>query len=1068
MRRLGLLLLLTAFSGGVLFGQAQSNAADLIGVAKDESGGVLPGVDITIRNVATGVERTTFTDDSGSYRAPLLPPGEYEVKFQLEGFATQIFQGVRLTVGQSANLDVTMKIATTETEVTVTSDAAIIEKQKTVQASTISQVDIQNLPINGRNFLDFALLTPGVTDSNSLVTEAAVQAPTSGLSFGGQDQRSNYVTVDGADNIDAISNSVRSTLSQEAIQEFQINRNTFSAEFGRARGGVINIVSKSGGNQFHGTGFFFLRNNSLDATNTFATSNPTEPEFKRYQFGGVLGGPIVRDRTFFFASYEGLRRDESLFVNFLDDLSIFNPTQSQLDLFNFLASTGIQPLQILREAFVGQSFGVLRTLPTNFPQTLALFDRESGVFPFSADSDTFSVKLDHQISNDNQMSFRFNINDSNNDNAQFGALEGVSNGVSFDSFDYSLVFSDTHIFSATTYNDFKFQFSKRDFTVNTNDPNGPQVTIAGVAEFGREFFNPTGYEQFVYQATENLTLIRGDHTLKFGVDLNVLDFSGFAEVFLGGRFAFGERVPLGLIMDSLLGAGTATGLGTQLATPVALGGLGRPDLVANLSAPVTSLQSFNFGLPITFLQGFGDPNTGFTYPQLALFLQDTWKVKENFTLNLGIRYDWDKRAETTNVVSTTAPFQFETAPVNDRNNVSPRFGFAWDPFNNNRTVIRGGYGIFYQNYFQAIAFVSQVLSGQISQVFLPLTGLPGITNVTSANIWALVCPDGNCQNGVSGGAALQQFGITPGSTPSVILPGAGDVVNPYSHQASLGFEQAFGSDVSLSLDYSLNKGIKLIRSRDINVLRLGFNQFAGRGMDPRFAQINQIETSGSSIYHSFSVGLKKRFSRNYAFNLAYTLGKSIDDTTDFITPLQPNNQAYLRGERALSSFDQRQRLVISGVFQSGYKAGSGQGFAKNILADWVVAPILTWNSGKAFNVLNGFDRNNDTHEETDRPLLTNGDQVGRNTGRGPTFFGFDLRLSRKFRLPREETYFEFLFEAFNLFNNVNYSGVNNVVGITPLTTANVEGSSDIPANRPLGFTAAFDPRQIQLGFRFNF
>ncbi len=1068
MKRLGAFFLIVAISGGILFGQAQSNAADLIGVIRDETGGVLPGADITVRNVATGIARNTVTDDTGSYRVPLLPPGEYELRVALEGFTTQVLQGIVLTVGQSANLDVVLKVQSSETEVTVTSDAAIIEKQKTVQASTISQNEIQNLPINGRNFLDFALLTPGVTDNNSLVTESAVQAPTSGLSFGGRDQRSNYVTVDGADNIDAISNSVRSTLSQEAIQEFQINRNTFSAEFGRARGGVINIVSKSGTNTVHGTGFYFIRHNALDATNTFATSNPTEPEFKRHQFGGVVGGPIIKDRTFFFASYEGLRRDESLFVNFLDDLSIFEPTPSQSALFGFLASTGIPSLNFLSQAFVGTTAGALRTLPTNFPETLALLDRESGVFPFSADSDTFSIKVDHQVSNSNQMSLRFNINSNTNDNSSFGALEGVSNGVSFDSFDYSLVFSDTHIFTSTTLNDFKFQFSKRDYTVNTNDPNGPQVTIAGVAEFGREFFNPTGYEQFVYQATENLTLIRGNHTLKFGADLNILDFSGFAEVFLGGRFSFGERVPLGLVMDSLLGTGTAQGLITQLATPTAAGGLGRPDLIPNVLAPISSLQSFNFGLPISFLQGFGDPNTGFTYPQLALFVQDTWKLRENFTLNLGVRYDWDSRAETTNVVSTTAPFQFETAPVNDRNNVAPRFGFAWDPANNGKTVIRGGYGIFFQNYFQAIAFVSQVLSGQISQAFLPLTGLPGITPLTSADVWELVCPEGNCQNGISGQQALTELGLTPGSTPSVILPGAGDVVNPYSHQASLGFEQAFGRDFSLSLDYSFNRGVKLIRSRDINVLPVGFNLFAGRGMDPRFVQINQIETSGSSVYHSFSVSAKRRFSHNFSFNVAYTVGKSIDDTTDFITPLQPNNQAFLRGERSLSTFDQRQRLVVSGVFQSPRRAGSGQGFVGNFLADWVVAPIVTWQTGRPFNLLNGFDRNNDTHDETDRPLQSDGTQIGRNTGLGPGFFGTDLRISRKFRLPREETYFEFLFEAFNLFNNVNYSGVNQVVGNQQLANARVEGSSDIPANRPLGFTSAFDGRQIQFGFRFNF
>ncbi|MFQ5739267.1 MAG: carboxypeptidase regulatory-like domain-containing protein, partial [Acidobacteriota bacterium] len=1047
---------------GVLHAQAQINTADLAGVVKDQTGAVLPGVDLTVSNVRTGLSRSAISDDRGNYRFPLLPPGLYEVRAELPGFATKIYRDNTLTVGQSANLDILLEPAGTQTEIVVRTDVNIVEKERTVQASTINQLQIENLPINGRNFLDFALLTPGVSDKSTLATARAVQTPTSGLSFGGQDQRSNSLTIDGADNVDLISNSVRSTLSQDAIQEFQINRNTFAAEFGRSRGGMINIVSKSGTNAFHGSGFFFFRDNSLDARNTFAFGpggTPADPDFNRYQWGGTVGGPIVEDRTFFFGSYERLDRDESLFVNFLDDTSIFEPTTSQKELFGFLASTGIPSLQLLSAAFIDPRFGVLQTLDANFPATLNLFRNESGVFPFSANSNTFSIKVDHQASSSNQMYFRFNHTDSFTDNASFGALEGVSNGVKFDVEDLASVFSDTHIFSPSTLNEFRFQFARRQFNVPTNDPFGPEVVVSGVAEFGREFFNPTGYDENTYQITNNFTVIRGSHTLKMGGDLEVTDLDGFAEVFLGGQFTFGEAIPLAIIMDTLLGPGTAAGLITQLATPTSLGGLGNPALLTTVTDPITAVQSFNFGLPITYFQGFGDPTTGFTLPQLGLYLQDTWKVSQNFTLNLGVRYDTDWPSDTQNVISKTAPFQFETGPANDRNNFAPRLGFAWDPWNNGRTVVRGGYGIFYQNFFQAIAFVSQVLSGQISQVFLPITGLPGITDVTSADIWGYIQA-----TGATGQEALQAFGINPGTTPSVILPGAGDVQSPYSHQASFGIEQAFGSDWALSLDYILNRGVHLIRSRDINVNQVGPNEFVNPpAADLRFIQINSIETSGSSIYHGFTAALRKRFSHHYAFNVAYTLGKSIDDTTDFITQFQANNQRDLRSERSLSTFDQRNRFVVSGVFNSPYRVSSSQGVGKNILADWVLSPIITWANGKPFNLLLGFDANGDTHEETDRPVLTNGLLAGRNTGKGPNFFSTDLRLARRFRLPRENTFFEFTFEAFNLFNNVNYAGVNNVVGNLALDTSTVTGSKSIPANRPLGFTAAFDPRQIQFG-----
>ncbi|MFQ5930008.1 MAG: TonB-dependent receptor domain-containing protein, partial [Acidobacteriota bacterium] len=562
--------------------------------------------------------------------------------------------------------------------------------------------------------------------------------------------------------------------------------------------------------------------------------------------------------------------------------------------------------------------------------------------------------------------------------------------------------------------------------------------------------------------------IRGNHNLKAGVDFNILDLSGFAEVFLGGQFTFAEAIPLASIMNSLLGPGTAAGLIRQLSTPSSVGGLGRPDLAPNVLAPISSVQAFNFGLPITYFQGFGNPNTSFNYYQLGLYLQDSWRVRENFTLNLGVRYDVDFRPETQNVTSATVPFSFDFGSTSDRNNVAPRLGFAWDPTNNGKTVVRGGYGLYYQNFFQAIAFVSQVLAGQISQVFLPITGLPGFS-ATSKEIWGFFQ-----KTGTLGESALGAFGISPGTTPAAILPGDQNVVNPYSHHASFGIEQELTPDLSISVDYLLNRGVHLIRSRDTNVRQVGPNQFqlfpspTLLALDPRFVQVNMIETSGSSIYHGFSLSFRKRFSRNYSAMLSYTLGKVIDDTTDFITPLQPNNQADLRSERSLSSFDQRNRLVISGLWQSPHRLSSSNSLLRNVFADWSVAPIVTLSSGRPFNLLLGFDLNGDTHSQTDRPVLSDGTIVGRNTGKGPSFFTTDLRIARRFNFPRDETNFEFIFEAFNLFNNVNYSGVNNVVGTMPLTTGVVEGSNRVFANQPLGFTSAFDPRQIQFGFRLNF
>ena len=1053
-------LLVLVLSVGA-YAQSQANTADLRGVVLDPSEAVVPGVSVAAVNVATGLTRSGITDDEGTFQLLLLPPGEYEVRAEMPGFAIKVIQGIRLTVGQYAEMVVELEVSSQETAITVTGATEIVERQKTVQASTIEEQQIDNLPINGRSYLDFTLLTPGSTTQNSLVTFSAPQTPSSGISFAGQDLRSNYVTIDGADNVDVVSNGVRATMSQAAIQEFQISRNAFSAEFGRARGGIINIVSKSGTNEFHGSGFFFFRNNSLDARNTFARLD--DPPFKRYEYGGTVGGPIVQDRTFFFASFERLDRNESNFVTFLDDPAIFKATSSQNELFGFLGAVGDPKLTALATAFANPQFGILNTTGLNFPGTLNLFERESGIFPFKADQNLFSAKLDHRFSDNNDFFTRVSYSNSFNDGADFGALQGVSNGLSFDTRDFSLVFSDTHIFSPNTLNDAKFQYGNRNFEALTNDPNGPEIILAGVAQFGREFFNPSGYEEEMFQVTDSATFIRGNHTLKAGIDVNLLNIGGYAEVFLGGQFSFGEAIPLGLIIDQVAGAGTAKSLAVLLATPPAGGGLGRPDLVPNLGAPITSVQSYNFGLPLTYFQGFGDPTTDINYTQMALFLQDTWRVSNTFTLNLGMRYDTDWRPETQNVVSSeSAPFAFERASISDRNNLAPRLGFAWNPDGLGGTVVRGGYGIFYQNFFQAIAFVSQVLSGQISQVFLPLTGLPGF-DVTSKEVYGAYRAAGKIDESV-----LEGLGVQPGTTPSVILPGAGNVRNPYSHHASFGIERRLARDWALSLDYLMNRGLGLIRSRDINVRQIGDNEFALPGLDPRFVQVNMIETSGSSIYHGFTVSLKKRFSQNYSLSGSYSLGRGIDDTTDFITQLQANNQRDLRAERSLSAFDQRQRFVISGLYQSPHSPLIDNGFMRNLLADWTVAPIITVGAGRPFNLLLGFDENGDTHEETDRPVTSSGGIVGRNTGVGPAYVTTDLRISRRLPIAQETVNVDLIFEAFNLFNNVNYSGVNNVLGTTVIDSGHVTGSSDIAPSRPLGFTSAFDPRQIQFGFRLTF
>jgi hypothetical protein len=346
-----------------------------------------------------------------------------------------------------------------------------------------------------------------------------------------------------------------------------------------------------------------------------------------------------------------------------------------------------------------------------------------------------------------------------------------------------------------------------------------------------------------------------------------------------------------------------------------------------------------------------------------------------------------------------------------------------------------------------------VLNGtQIAQVFVPLTGLPQLgINATSAQVWGLAKQQNVFGNRTITSNDIARLGLQPGLTPPVLLDADPGIVNPYSQQFSLGIDREVPGSLTVSVNYLGNHGVKLIRSRNVNLQRVGTNAYgpAFAPINPRLLQNNRVESSGSSIYHGLTLGVTKRYSDHFQFQAAYTFSKAIDDTTDFITDLQPANQLDLRRERGLSSFDQRQRLVVNGML----------GFA-----GVTIAPIFTYSGGHPFNLLLGFDANNDTNANTDRPLF-----AGRNTGMGPDLMTFDLRVAKEFRFRTDSPYrLQAIFEAFNLFNRVNFSGVNNVVGNTPLTTYGVRGRRDVGPAVPLGFTSAFDPRQIQLGLKFRF
>lgn len=1087
---LGLLLCISS-----AFSQSQVSSADLKGTVTDASGAVLPGVSITITDTDKGTVRQVVTGERGQYLAPLLPPApNYEGKAELSGFATQIKKGITLNVGQSVIIDFKMEVSGTATEIIVTSATPIIEIERTQQSNVIDEKRIDSLPINGRNYLDFSLLTPGVTSQNPLTNTGLPQLPTSGLSFSGQSGRNNSVTIDGADNNDASGASVRNTLSQEAIQEFQINRSNFSAEFGRASGGLINIVTKSGTNAVHGNLFLFWRDNSLDARNPFAFGpnlSNIDPQFSRMQYGATIGGPIVKDRTFYFGSFERLDRIESQFLPFNQNAAVFSPTAGQAALISGVAALPASADIPVPSALAAALSSALNIGPGSAGRRL--LDQESGVKPFFSEFTTASIRLDHSFSASNQFNARFNWTDTFDQGFVIANLRARTNGANNDTRDIGFVVANTNIFNAKIVNEARFQFANRDFNSVPVDRNGPSIAIAGIGDFGRNFNIDSLRNEKRYQWVDNLTLNYGRHRIKTGVDINHINISSVTEIFFGGVFGFGQDIPLPAVYPSIV-AGLNAQLPpaaristdfTRLITQLAL--TGRSSLIPNVVAPLTPLQSFKLGVARFYQQGFGNPNVKISADQLAFYLHDSIKLRRDFTLDAGLRYEFEIQPEGIH---------------RDYNNWGPRLGFSWAPGGSQKAVIRGGYGLYYSPLYQAVAFISKVLSRDagIFQVFVPATGTPFLPPATnSISIYQtllargfILTPDGRVGPKKVTAADLAPFGITPRANApfSVVFGVDPKIENPYSSQASFGMDLKLHQDWVFSANYIFNKGNKLLRLRDTNVIRTRTNRDLGTPIfsriNPLLLQVNQVETSGAAIYHGGTFELNKRFSRHHGLSVAYTISKTIDTATDILLGFKPNNNDDVRAERGLSLFDQRQRLVISGVFETPFERGTPWGHA---FADITISPIFSVGSGRPWNLELSFDTNGD-NQNTDRPFVVVPGRpavyAGRNTGIGPDFINFDLRVMKRLEI-KEKSSVELSFEAFNLFNRVNFSGVNNIVpsatliipdAANPLGFRSVVSSVQLPSFRVKGgggrvtefsgFTAAFAPRQIQLALKIRF
>jgi hypothetical protein len=1007
--------------------QSTSRAA-LSGTVVDPSGGRIPGASVTLTNSETGFTRQTTTDSIGFYRFDLLPPGSYDLSVETTNFRKETIRGIPLRVGSAATQDISLNIAGAAAAETVTEPEPPVETERTQQANTVELRAITDLPIDRRDYLTFSLLAPGVADSTALAdanTFRVKQTPDSGMSFYGSNGRGNAVNVDGGESNDG-GGGVRPTVGQEAVREFQINRSDYSAEFGGARGGVVNIVTKSGTNNLHGSLFGFFRNQSLDATNPFAevlrpdnTLVREKPDSSRQQFGASIGGPVRKDRTFYFFNYEQQRRREHTAVPILTDLSVFGPTPQQKLILSQLPA-----------AAAGQLTAALSTPPA----IQQMFQINSGIFPFQTDRYQGLMRVDHQWNDRNQLSFRSNTSRIYDTNPNVIALTGYSRGYVQEFFDTTASASWIHTFSPRVINEAHAQFNYNDVLTSTNDPFGPALEIAGTGNFNRDRFLPSDLTTRHIELFDNVTSSVGRHTLKAGAYVLIRSEHADSATFFSGRFTFGP-LPGSLVNPALA------------------------------STSITALQAFNLGLAQSYQQGFGNGIVTATYPLYAGFVQDQWRLAPGITVNAGLRYEVDRRR----------------APLpTSYTNIAPRIGIAWSP--DGKTVLRAGYGLYYATIDFQIDYAVYAL-GVTAAGFRPIAQVlttiqtPGAQS--AANIFSTLRAQGvigipTPTRSITP-ANLTQFGINVSQTGplpplSVIFSPSTDYRNPQTQQASIGIEHEFGSGITASVSGIFVRGSHLTDAYDNNLLAsapfdplIGTQNYgpdathpAGYFVNPLIYQSNVYESSSNSFYGGMILEASKRFSRGARIAANYTLSHATDETTDYNSDFEPNNQFCRRCDRASSSFDERHKVVVWAVLTSPMNRNPWT-------RDWTFAPIYQFHSGQPFNLLaGGTDLNNDRHNTTDRPPY-----AGRNTGIGPDYWTFDMRLERGFSL-RERLRADFTFEAFNLFNRLNYRSVNNVVSAGFTGPFNVTGRDDRTPAQPLGFTAAFDPRRIQLGFRLSF
>ncbi|HTH03745.1 MAG TPA: TonB-dependent receptor [Vicinamibacterales bacterium] len=1041
---------------------AQQETATITGSVKDQSGAIVPKATVTVTNTQTNISVKTEADDTGFYIVPSLRPGEYSVTVESAGFSKVVRSGVTLQVAQVARIDLTLQPGQLTESVEVVAATPLLDTQTSSRGLVIDEKKIVELPLNGRDYNQLALLSPGVLPGTPRLASVNFKGV---LNVNGNRTFNNVFLLDGVDNI-SYSNSFRGENVQlvqpsiEALQEFKIQTNAYSAEYGRSSGAVVNATIKSGTNIVRGSVYDFFRNDALDANNFFSNAlNAPKPKRERNQFGGAVGGPLVKNKTFWFGDYEGLRD--------LEGVPRVRQVPTAAEKAGLFSSAVVDPFAAGRPEFARNAQGQWvipkeRWDPVGAAIVALIPDPNAGSTIYASTpvtdtrQDQFDVRLDHQYSTNLTLFGRFSFVDTLTFRPAplLGLGEGSFNDAfgSNDNRSQGLALGLTWTASPTLVGEFRFGYARGDYYTYPpnfgidgaaqiglknvpNDPaivgGVPKVNIQGFDAVGRHTSTPQFQTPRSWNPRATFSLTRGAHFIKFGgeflhVQTRINDLNATI-----GRMNFENRFTNRAMGDLLLG------LPSQLA--------------------LTSYTVMDQGQDMRFF-----------------FVQDDYRLSPKLTANVGLRYEYanppvekDNQFSNFDPIAGTMIFAkdgstYERALIHpDRNNVAPRIGFAYTPWS--RAVVRGGYGIFYNHTVRQgreglLGFNPPYLVDNLLQ-----TGVTGAAAVASAAPFRLV-------EGYPSGL------LDPNSLAATVARRAQDPNQrtPYIQQYNFGVQYELMQDVVLDIAYVGNKGTKLNGFRNLNQRAVITNpdgsQSAGARPYPAFGDIQWMENRVSSTYNSLQARLEKRFSHGLSGMVSYTLGQALTGGVDHISTSgggagfdtgvfrEPQDAYNLRAERGPSEFDVRHRLVVNYIWEMPF--GRDRRYGKDwspaldfVLGGWQLTGIHAVQSGLALTAtLGGSTVLNLGGERRARPNLVGNPELPENQRtvarwfntdafaafspspqafgnagigimRGPGMANFDFTLAKNFRVGDRRS-FQFRTEFFNAFNHANFGPPN--------------------------------------------